>query len=76
MTSCIMRWVACRPLRSCTPSKQCSVAARFSQLLAEGKETRMAAATATATATAARWPTTAVEITPGMLQNKECIFYS
>ena len=73
MTSCIMRWVACRPLRSCTPSKQCSVAARFSQLLAEGKETTMAAV---ATATAARRTTTAVEITPGMLQNKECIFYS
>ena len=65
MTSCIMRWVACRPLRSCTPSKQCSVAARFSQLLAEGKETTMAAVA-----------TAAVEITPGMLQNKECIFYS
>ena len=71
MTSCIMRWVACRPLRSCTPSKQCSVAARFSQLLAEGKETTMAAV-----ATAARRTTAAVEITPGMLQNKECIFYS
>ena len=41
-----MRWVACRPLRSCTPSKQCSGAARFSQLLAEGKETTMAAAVA------------------------------
>ena len=73
MTSCNMRWVACRPLRSCTPSKQCSGAARFSQLLAEGKETRMAAAVATA---AARRTTAAVEITPGMLQNKECIFYS
>ena len=71
MTSCIMRWVACRPLRSCTPSKQCSGAARFSQLLAEGKETTMAAVV-----TAARRTTTAVEITPGMLQNKECIFYS
>ena len=72
MTSCIMRWVACRPLRSCSPSKQCSGAARFSQLLAEGKETTMAAAVAAAAARR----TTAAEITPGMLQNKECIFYS
>ena len=71
MTSCIMRWVACRPLRSCTPSKQCSGAARFSQLLAEGKETTMAAV-----APAAARRTTAAEIKPGMLQNKECIFYS
>ena len=68
-----MRWVACRPLRSCTPSKQCTVQwglPGFSQLLAEGKETTMAAAAVTVRRTAA------AEITPGMLQNKECIFYS
>jgi hypothetical protein len=73
MTSCIYEVGGLSPpLLMHTPSKQCSGAARFSQLLAEGKETRMAAVTAAA----ARRTTSAVEITPGMLQNKECIFYS